>query len=102
MMAGCIVSLKLSWSVSSSWRPKVRTGDHMGRRSPKPLFFAWFLLAVALANPHPAAAWGDEGHKIIALIAERYLDPAVGSKVTALLATDNDPLTGHDIASEVT
>ena len=24
--------------------------------------------------PHPALAWGDEGHKIIALITEHYLD----------------------------
>ena len=24
--------------------------------------------------PHPALAWGDEGHKIIALTAEHYLD----------------------------
>src|SRR5215813_11566211 len=40
-----------------------------------PLFLA--LFAVALINPHRATAWGDEGHKVIALIAEHYLDPAV-------------------------
>ena len=54
----------------------------MSRRSPKRLLLALVLLVFALTNPHPAAGWGDEGHKIIGLIAEHYLDPAVGSKVT--------------------
>jgi hypothetical protein len=93
---------KLPWSVSSGWRPRVRTTDHMGRRSPKPLLLAWFLLAVALTDPHPAGAWGDEGHKVIALIAEHYLDPAVHSEVATLLASDTDALARHDIASEAT
>src|SRR5262249_47822063 len=65
-----------------------------------PLFLA--LFAVALINPHRATAWGDEGHKVIALIAEHYLDPAVRAKVGTLLAADTDPLAGHDIASEAT
>jgi nuclease S1 len=74
----------------------------MSRRSPKSLLLAWFLLAVALTCPHPAAAWGDEGHKVIALIAEHYLDPTVRAKVATLLAADTDTLTGHDIAGEAT
>jgi hypothetical protein len=74
----------------------------MGPRSPKPFLLAWFLLAVLLTSPRPAFAWGDEGHKVIALIAEHYLDPAVRSKVTTLLAADTDSLTAHDIASEAT
>jgi nuclease S1 len=74
----------------------------MSRRSPKPLLLAWFLLAVALTRPHPAAAWGNEGHRVIALIAEHYLDPTVRAKVATLLATDADTLTGHDIADEAT
>jgi hypothetical protein len=74
----------------------------MGWRSPKPLFLAWLLLAVPLTSPRPALAWGDEGHKIIALIAQHYLDPAVGSRVATLLAADTDNLTAHDIASEAT
>jgi len=45
---------------------------------------------------------GNEGHKVIALIAEHYLDPAVRFKVATLLEADTDPLTAHDIASEVT
>jgi hypothetical protein len=52
--------------------------------------------------PHPAFAWGDEGHEIIALIAEHYLDPAGRDKVPILLAADTDTLTGDDIASEAT
>jgi S1/P1 Nuclease len=74
----------------------------LGPRFPKPPLLVSFLLAVALTSSHRAAAWGDEGHKIIALIAEHYLDPAVRSKVATLLAADTDPLTAHDIASEAT
>jgi hypothetical protein len=70
-------------------------------RLPKRIFSACFLLAVATTAPHPAFAWGDEGHKVIALIAEHYLDPAARAKVVMLLAADTDTLTGHDIASEV-
>jgi hypothetical protein len=41
----------------------------MGLRPSKPLLVASFLLVIFLTDPHPASAWGDEGHKIIALIA---------------------------------
>jgi hypothetical protein len=71
-------------------------------RSVRGFLLACFLIALALETPRPAFAWGDEGHKIIAIIAEHYLDPAVGSKVATLLAADTDTLTGHDIASEAT
>jgi hypothetical protein len=74
----------------------------MGRRSPKPLLLAWVLLVVTVTGPCPAFAWGDEGHKVIALIAEHYLDPTVSGKVAALLAADTDTLNGHDIAREAT
>jgi hypothetical protein len=60
------------------------------------------FLAVVATAPHPAFAWGDEGHKIIALIAEHYLDPAARAKMAMLLSADTDTLTGHDIASEAT
>jgi hypothetical protein len=53
-------------------------------------------------SPRRAIAWGDEGHKVIALIAEHYLDPDVRAKVATLLSADTDTLTGHDIASEAT
>jgi len=63
---------------------------------------ACLLLAAATAVPHAAVAWGNEGHEIIALIAEHYLDPAARAKVASLLAADTDTLTDHDIASEAT
>jgi hypothetical protein len=71
-------------------------------RSTKPLILGFLLVAVMLANPSPAFAWGDEGHKVIALIAEHYLDPTVRAKMATLLAADTDTLTGHDIAGEAT
>jgi hypothetical protein len=74
----------------------------MGRRSPKPLLLVLIPLALALTKPHSALAWGDEGHKTISLIAERYLEPSVRAKVATLLSADTDTLTGHDIASKAT
>jgi S1/P1 Nuclease len=41
----------------------------------------------------PAYAWGDEGHEIVALIADHYLEPAVRTKVNNILATDTTNLT---------
>jgi hypothetical protein len=57
------------------------------------------VLAAAFLSAAPAAhAWDEEGHKVVALIAEHYLDPAVKTEVDAMLAADTDPLTGHGIA----
>jgi hypothetical protein len=51
----------------------------------------------------PAHAFGDEGHRIVALIAEHDLTPAVRRRVFAMLAADDSGLaSGHDIASEAT
>jgi hypothetical protein len=61
------------------------------------------LLSIIVAGgPAPALAWGDEGHEIVALIAQSFLDPPVQKKVSALLAADTDSHTAHDIASEST
>ena len=60
------------------------------------------LAAVAACAPAPARAWGDEGHRIIALVAYRHLTPAVRGKVNQLLAGDADTLTAPDIASRAT
>jgi hypothetical protein len=50
-----------------------------------------------------ARAWGDEGHKIIALIADQYLRPEVRERVESLLATDRTGLTANrGIAAEST
>jgi hypothetical protein len=74
----------------------------LGWRFPKESLFPCILLVAAAAVSHPALAWGDGGHEIIALIAEHYLDPAARAKVATLLAADTDTLTNHDIASEAT
>ena len=62
-----------------------------------------YLIPILVAGallPAKAFAWDEEGHKIVALIADHYLDPAVKRKVDAMLAADTDTLTQHDIASE--
>lgn len=58
--------------------------------------------ATWLAATDPAFAWGDQGHEIIGLIADHYLDPAVRDKVDGLLAGDRSGLTSKDIAHEAT
>ena len=60
------------------------------------------LLAVLAASPGPAAAWGYEGHKIVAAIARGYLTSAAKAKVDALLAADTDTLEPHDMLSAAT
>jgi hypothetical protein len=64
--------------------------------------FAWLALCLAsAAYASPARAWGDEGHRIIALIAGSYLTPAVRARVQELLATDDTGLVADtSIASE--
>ena len=49
-----------------------------------------------------AFAWGDEGHRIIAVIAYARLTPAARAKVDAILAADRDTLTAPDFASRAT
>jgi hypothetical protein len=66
--------------------------------SSRPSIFAALLVAGLL--PQHAAAWGDEGHQIVALVAEQYLEPAARAEVGAMLGADQDDLTAHDIASE--
>lgn len=56
-----------------------------------------------LLLPRPAHAWGDEGHRIVALIAEHYMTPAARTRVEALLASDSTGLTSDtSIATEAT
>jgi len=69
-----------------------------------PLFFlviaSLYLSCLACG---PAFAWGDDGHEIVGLIADHYLEPAVRVKVQALLASDATQLTPDTgIASEAT
>jgi hypothetical protein len=61
-----------------------------------------FLGACALIGwPREALAWGDEGHAIVALIADHYLAPQARDQVRALLDGDRSGLvTDTSIASE--
>jgi hypothetical protein len=63
---------------------------------------ALWILAALLLTIVRAYAWGDDGHKTVALIGEQFLDPAVKKKITAMLAADPDSLTPHDFASAAT
>ena len=60
-----------------------------------------FLAVVSLA-PERACAWGDEGHKIIALIAYQHLTPSIRSQVDQMLAADPDTRTKATIADAAT
>ena len=61
---------------------------------------------IALLPLRSGLAWGLEGHRIVALVADRLLqqnDAEVRAKVQAVLAADKDNrLTKNDIASEAT
>jgi S1/P1 Nuclease len=50
----------------------------------------------------PAFGWGDDGHRIIAGVAEQQLTPAVRAKVRALLAGDTTGLTEPTLAAQAT
>jgi hypothetical protein len=66
----------------------------------------WLFLVASLYQPTESWAWDSEGHRIIALVADRLLqaqDPPVEKKVAELLATDkSNSWTKTDIASEAT
>jgi hypothetical protein len=50
----------------------------------------------------PASAWGDEGHEVIARIAEHYLQPGARARVLELLSHDDTGLVERDMAHEAT
>lgn len=63
------------------------------------------IFHVALACfcvPNAGMAFGSEGHKVIALIAEAHLTPEARKRVNTLLAEDKDNLTEPDFASRAT
>jgi hypothetical protein len=43
-------------------------------------------LAVILAKPQRAFAWGREGHQIMAIVAEHYMHPETAARMRELLA----------------
>jgi len=59
-------------------------------------------VALLCLSSRPASAWGDEGHEVIGLIAEHYLQPAVRVRVLELLRHDDTGLVERDIAHEAT
>jgi hypothetical protein len=59
-------------------------------------------LVGGLMTSQQACAWGDDGHKTVALIAQQCLTPSVKQTITSMLAADTDNLTKHDFASEAT
>ena len=62
-----------------------------------PVMLLWALVC----RPVSAWAWGDEGHAIIALIAEHYLQPPVRAQVDTLLIGDHSGLSADtSIAGE--
>lgn len=61
------------------------------------------VAVIWLATPRVAAAWGDEGHEIVAVIAYGYLTPLARQHAKALLAVDKkDTLTASDFVSRAT
>jgi nuclease S1 len=59
-------------------------------------------VTAVLGTTQQGFAWGDDGHKTVALIAQRCLTPSAKRAVTSMLAADTDNLTQHDIASAAT
>src|SRR5437879_3805374 len=66
----------------------------------------WLAPAALVWQPGESWAWGSEGHRIIALVADRLLQtqaPPVQKMIADILATDkSNDWTKTDIASEAT
>ncbi len=60
------------------------------------------FVGLIYALPPPAFGWGDEGHRIIGVIAYARLTPTAKEKIDALLAADKDDLTAGDFVSRTT
>ena len=64
---------------------------------------AIFFVGLTILRPETGRCWGDQGHEIVGLIAEHYLEPTVRSRAVTLLAQDASGLTrGTGIAEEAT
>src|ERR1700739_3826196 len=59
-------------------------------------------VSMFVASQQQAMAWGDDGHKTVALIAEQFLTPTAKREGSALLPSDTDPLPPHIFASAAT
>jgi hypothetical protein len=49
-----------------------------------------YIVLIVAAAPASALAWGSEGHRIVAEIAERHLEPVTARQIRDLLAIDNE------------
>ncbi len=63
---------------------------------------ATVALAGSFAAASPAFAWGDDGHRVIAYVANAFLTPYARAQADALLRADPDRLTARDMASRAT
>jgi hypothetical protein len=78
-----------------------RHDDEGAPRARRPMM-KWLVGAVCLSAASSVFAWGDEGHEVVATIANHYLTSQTRDAVNAILATDTSGLTATDIASEAT
>ena len=53
-----------------------------------PRWFQWVLLALVTVQPYQAKAFGAEGHRLVATIAERQLSDRARSEVSRLLSIE--------------
>ncbi len=68
-----------------------------------PMALRLVALALAMGIAPSAYAWGDEGHRIVALVAQHYLSPRARTRIDALLQKDSSGLTDDtSMASEAT
>lgn len=67
----------------------------------KSILAIWLAGTATLAS-QAALAWNDMGHEAIAIIAEHYLSAPAQAQVRAMLQSDSDTLTAHDIVSAST
>jgi hypothetical protein len=65
----------------SRLRPRLHYDRH--------IFVAVGFLALILATPQGAFAWGSEGHQIIVIVAERYMRPETAARMRELLAPES-------------
>jgi hypothetical protein len=61
---------------------------HTGTVPKAPRWYQWVLLALVTVLPHQARAFGSEGHRLVATIAERQLSDRARLEVTRLLAIE--------------
>ena len=66
------------------------------------LWIAGVAAGLTVLTAGSALAWGDDGHRVIAYIANAFLTPAARAEADVLLRSDTDPLTARDMASRAT